>query len=306
MNPVRSTTINTARTEAASRPAKPTRTKRRERGSINVDDILDGAFEVAEQVSLAKLTMPLLAKHLDVGVTSIYWYFWKKEDLLAAMTDRAMEHYIESNPFDRQGVWDVALRNHTRASLQMFREQPVLADLLLLRSSLGLNSLRSSLDDEVLGLACDVIESVLVKLRGAGFTPDDAMDVYSAVTLHTRGIVMQERIAGDQLLDETMIDSTRVPLTAALLAKGRFVSVPDDRMFELGLDAIFAQAKRKLKASETRTKRRPAASSGRAGSVETAEPEANAVEIASNGRTSTTSGSPIRATRTRGRNRASS
>ena len=35
--------------------------------------------------------MPGLAQHLDVGVTSIYWYFRKKEELLNAMNDVAVE-----------------------------------------------------------------------------------------------------------------------------------------------------------------------------------------------------------------------
>jgi transcriptional regulator, TetR family len=52
--------------------------RRRERGSINPDDIVSGAFELAEQVSIDNLSMPMLGKHLDVGVTSIYWYFRKK------------------------------------------------------------------------------------------------------------------------------------------------------------------------------------------------------------------------------------
>jgi AcrR family transcriptional regulator len=34
--------------------------------------------------------MPLRARQLDVGVTSIYWYLRKKDELLDAMTDRAL------------------------------------------------------------------------------------------------------------------------------------------------------------------------------------------------------------------------
>ena len=65
--------------------------QRRERGSINPDDIIKGAFELAEDVGIDNLSMPLLGKHLGVGVTSIYWYFRKKDDLLNAMTDRALQ-----------------------------------------------------------------------------------------------------------------------------------------------------------------------------------------------------------------------
>ena len=45
---------------------------------------------MAAQVSIDNLSMPVLAKHLDVGVTSIYWYFRRKDDLLDAMTDLAL------------------------------------------------------------------------------------------------------------------------------------------------------------------------------------------------------------------------
>ena len=79
---------------AAKRP-------RRERGSINPDDSIKGAFELAEQVSIDNLSMPLLGKHLGVGVTSIYWYFRKKDDLLNAMTDRALRQYVFATPTSR-------------------------------------------------------------------------------------------------------------------------------------------------------------------------------------------------------------
>ena len=75
--------------------------QRRERGSINPDDIIKGAFELAEQVGIDNLSMPLLGKHLGVGVTSIYWYFRKKDDLLNAMTDRALRQYVFATPVRR-------------------------------------------------------------------------------------------------------------------------------------------------------------------------------------------------------------
>lgn len=82
-----------------ARPAHPKR-KRRERGAISVEEILSGAFDVAAAVSIDNLSMPQLAKHLDVGVTSIYWYFRRKDDLLDAMTDRALDEYDFTAPTD--------------------------------------------------------------------------------------------------------------------------------------------------------------------------------------------------------------
>ena len=41
--------------------------KRRERGSIDPEEIINGAFELAEEVSIDNLSMPMLGKHLGVG-----------------------------------------------------------------------------------------------------------------------------------------------------------------------------------------------------------------------------------------------
>ena len=98
--------------------------QRRERGSISVDEIINGAFQVAEEVSVDGLSMPLLAKHLDVGVTSIYWYFRKKDDLLNAMTDRALGQYDFATPFVEGQDWRDSLRDHARKDAPDFPEQP--------------------------------------------------------------------------------------------------------------------------------------------------------------------------------------
>ena len=107
--------------------------QRRERGSINADQIVKGAFELAKKLSVDNLSMPVLARHLDVGVTSIYWYFRKKDDLLDAMTDRAFSEYNLSTPFVEAGNWRESLQNHARQMRETFRANPVLCDLILIR-----------------------------------------------------------------------------------------------------------------------------------------------------------------------------
>jgi AcrR family transcriptional regulator len=90
--------------------------RRRDSGSISVDEIINGAFEVAAEVSIDNLSMPLLAKHLGVGVTSIYWYFRRKADLLNAMTDRALERFeftVPSIDASTAIAFHTALRSRT-------------------------------------------------------------------------------------------------------------------------------------------------------------------------------------------------
>lgn len=105
----------------------PGKRQRRQRGSINPEDIISGAFELAQQVSIDNLSMPLLGKHLGVGVTSIYWYFRKKDDLLNAMTDRALSKYVFATPYIEAGDWRETLRNHARSMRKTFADNPYCA-----------------------------------------------------------------------------------------------------------------------------------------------------------------------------------
>ncbi|BBC67404.1 hypothetical protein MMRN_43000 [Mycobacterium marinum] len=136
--------------------------QRRERGSINPDDIISGAFELAEQVSIDNLSMPMLGKHLGVGVTSIYWYFRKKDDLLNAMTDRALSKYVFATPYVEANDWRETLRNHARLMRKTFMGNPILCDLILIRSALSPKAAR---------LGAQEMERAIANLVEAGLSP---------------------------------------------------------------------------------------------------------------------------------------
>ena len=159
--------------------------QRRERGSINPDDIIKGAFELAEDIGIDNLSMPLLGKHLGVGVTSIYWYFRKKDDLLNAMTDRALKQYVFATPYVEAKDWRETLANHARTMRKTFLGNPILCDLILIRSALSPRAAR-------LGVAA--VEKAIESLAEAGLSPEDAFDTYSAVSVHVRGSVVLQRL----------------------------------------------------------------------------------------------------------------
>ncbi|BBY05797.1 TetR/AcrR family transcriptional regulator [Mycobacterium noviomagense] len=216
--------------------------QRRERGSITVDEILNGAFEVAEQVSIDNLSMPLLAKHLDVGVTSIYWYFRKKDDLLNAMTDRALGQYDFATPFVEGRDWRESLHDHAHKMRQTFRNNPILCDLILIRGTFG---------KEATQAAFQKLEKAVATLVEAGLSPEDAFDTYASISVHTRGSVVLERLqaksAGDTPQHDStarVIDPTTMPLIAELTRKGHRIGVPDDINFEYGLNCILDHASR--------------------------------------------------------------
>lgn len=216
--------------------------QRRERGSINPADIIDGAFELAGEVSVDNLSMPLLGKHLGVGVTSIYWYFRKKDDLLNAMTDRALSKYVFATPYVEASDWRDSLRDHARAMRKTFLSSPILCDLILIRGALSEKARRLGIEE---------MEKAIASLVEAGLSPEEAFDAYSAVSVHVRGSVVLERLSeknrasgngGHDIDEPSVIDPKTAPLIAKLTGKGHRIAVPDQHNFEFGLEGILDHA----------------------------------------------------------------
>jgi AcrR family transcriptional regulator len=224
--------------------AKP---KRRPRGSLDVEDIITGAFELTDDVSISELSMPVLARHLDVPLTSIYWHFRKKDDLLDAMTDRAIKRYHFATPFDGGGTWQDALRDHFRKMRHVFQENPVLCELILMRSG--------ELSPEATHASVDNLEAVIKTMVDKGFKPDDALTVYLALSVHTRGAAMIERLnAIPQQNGRRRVTgvTTAHPLLNKLETKGHTIVGVE---FEFTLDAIIKRAEDALASAGERNKR---------------------------------------------------
>ncbi|WP_216899536.1 TetR/AcrR family transcriptional regulator [Nocardia alni] len=226
--------------------------QRRERGSLNPDDIIDGAFELAERVSIDGLSMPLLGRHLQVGVTSIYWYFRKKDDLLNAMTDRALrlQVYAIPYPFVETANWRETLANHARTMRHTFLANPILCDLILIRSALSQHASR---------IGAEQVERTVARLVDTGLTAAEAFDLYSAINLHVRGSVVLQRLYdknGDSdgearaYYDSILIAPDTTPLLAEAMSNGLRAGTPDDHNFEFGLHCILDRASRLI---ETRS-----------------------------------------------------
>lgn len=230
---------------------------RRERGSINPEDIINGAFELAEQVGVDNLSMPLLGKHLGVGVTSIYWYFRKKDDLLDAMTSRALRQYVFATPYVEATDWRETLGNHARSMRKTFLGNPILCDLILIRSALSPKAAQVGVLE---------MEKAIASLAEAGLTPEDAFDTYSAVSVHVRGSVVLRRLReknqigaddGRGSFEETLvIDAETTPLLAQVTGEGHRIGAADDTNFEYGLDCILDHAARLIEQSPAPSPRR--------------------------------------------------
>jgi AcrR family transcriptional regulator len=198
---------------------------RRARGSLTKDAIVETAFAIAADSSIEDLSIPLVAKSLNVGVTSIYWHVRNRSELLDAMTDRALRN-SGLPAFAESGDWRSSLAAHARGVRQTFLRDPVLTDLILIRGALSPMARR---------LGEQETQKAITSMIDGGLPEQTARDTYSAVSELVLGSVLLARLAQKHAAAQQMhaaheSDSSSVPIPL------------DDRAFELLLTSVLANA----------------------------------------------------------------
>lgn len=177
--------------------------------------------------------MPRLAQHLDVGVTSIYWYFKSKEDLLNALSEEAFKRFYGQMPALAGRKWDDVLRSFFTNFRGILREDDVLCDLTIMRGGVY--------GDDTLVLTWQRIEEILEILVDAGFSEDSATYAYFTLSVYTRGCLYIERSMRPMGIDlqaphrRATLASTTMPVLARELKSHSWYMVSDDD-FEFGLE----------------------------------------------------------------------
>ncbi len=168
----------------ASAKANPKR-RRRPRGSINAADIVSGAVEFCRTTPVDDMTMPQLAAFLNVGVTSIYWYFKSKRELLDAMTEDALAAFCDSMPPLRGQGWEDMLREFFASYYTLLAADQLKCDLVVRRVSTEehTRAVRS----------WDRAEQLLTALADAGFPASLARQAFFTLSIYTQGFLLVER-----------------------------------------------------------------------------------------------------------------
>jgi AcrR family transcriptional regulator len=239
--------------------------RRRQRGSINAEEIIAGAFEVARRESLDQLSMPALAEHLGVGVTSIYWYFRKKDDLLNAMTDVAVDTFVRGMPpLPDDKPWQDVIYNYFRDARDVHRNDQILSDLLLIRTATYTrDATRRVFEQE---------EAVISRLVDAGFTTENALLAFNAASIYTRGMTIHDRIlrlADAPTLDERqrrIADWSTMPLLESQIDRHPLAGTTDED-FEFGIARLISGFETLLAEQDGKPAGRPSAAGSRSPSA---------------------------------------
>jgi AcrR family transcriptional regulator len=229
---------------ARKAPARKAKTTRRERGSISAREIVTGALKLAGEEGIDALSMPRLARSLDIGVTSIYWYFTNKDALIDAITVEAAGQLDRLIAPDKGTSWQQHLRELYLRLRNALRENDLLCDLLFMRGHrLNENALLQLWPD---------MEETITKLVNAGFTPKTGLQYMVILSLYTRGCVVLER----QMRQVGVAASQPAPVSAdfpilAEAARQHNLRGVDEAAFHAQLDLMIRSMEDHLAATGT-------------------------------------------------------
>lgn len=207
------------------------RRRRRPRGSLSREQVVEAALGISDDTGLEALTMPSLARRLDCGVMTLYGYVKSKDQLLDAVAQLGLRDLKLARPLpaDVRGIllaWGSALR-HT------LLEHPSLPVIFLSRAVVGPGILRG-------------VEALLGPLRQAGMEPAVAVHAIYAVLTYTVGFVAWEiprtRAQSEAVYasawrrEAANLPSAELPLVLSVL--DRLPQVAGDQQYELGLVAL--------------------------------------------------------------------
>ncbi len=150
--------------------------KRKPRVRLNTDRVLRAAIEIADKRGIESLTMRKLAQELGVEAMTVYYYFAKKDDIVDGILDFVVS---EIEVPAGGGDWRVALR-HSAIS----------AHKVLVRHSWACSLMMSPA--RVRPARFRYMESLLGRLREAGFSANMTHHAYHALDSHILGFTMWE------------------------------------------------------------------------------------------------------------------
>lgn len=205
--------------------AKPVKKQRRARGSLSQEEILDVAYRLVEKAGLDALSMPVLARELKAGVTSIYWYFRSKDELVLALADRVVEDMYARLPPVGNEPWDVELERYFVAFRRELLRTPVYLELFSRRPAFLFSR------PSILTMVTERLEAELEVFVGAGLSPEQAALFYNACSIYTRGFVVFEQgmVLEARESDHPMVEDVRAGIIGLDPERYPVVSLVPDR-----------------------------------------------------------------------------
>jgi AcrR family transcriptional regulator len=205
-----------------SRDAK--KAQRIPRGTLTAERIVEVACELAAQVGIAEFSMPQVAREMGVGVTSIYWHFRNRDELLAAIANRTTQEFYAGLDYGQMEDVEDTVLQYFRMYWQRLRENQLWREIFISHARQTLLSSRSAMTRSLA-----IRETEIDRMTGAGMTRSEGFRAYAILSAYTRGFVVLDRLTHlDYRLDDRLPVFEEDPLI-----------VHPEELFERGLRSIW-------------------------------------------------------------------
>jgi AcrR family transcriptional regulator len=207
-----------------------------ERVALNRDRVLEAAVRLADESGLEALSMRRLAHELGVEAMSLYHYFASKIELLAGMLEMVYGEFERPSP---DGTWQEALR-----------DAAISAHHTLLGHSWACVLIGQPMAPSPVQF--EWMNSILGRLRTAGFSAEETHHAYHALDSHIVGFTLWVlpylalQREQPQLADEALETIARLdlPYLAEHIGVHQSERPGDTSEFEFGLDLLLDSLER--------------------------------------------------------------
>ena len=194
------------------------------------DQVVEAAIELADEEGIQGLSMPQLAKRLQIGTMTLYGYVGSKQELL----DKMAETILENVGLPTSDDWRESLHQFFSEFRTTALTHPALAGLL---GSGRITSPR----------AADALEIILEEMTEAGAPIEEAVRTFYSALTYTIGFVIWEipraHLQGEEDYAEqwasslAQLDPSEYPALTGPAAEVA-PTVASSQQFEWGLDKI--------------------------------------------------------------------
>lgn len=228
--------------QPAERAARTTTTRRRPRGSLNQQVIVDAAFAVTDREGLSAFTFEALGRELRAHPTAIYRHFRDKDELLLAMIDE-LHAQAQQDGLPVTDDWEADLRLWAHRMHAAFLAHPHVGQLLAARTARRRHEF-------------DAVEHLVGGLRRAGLDDGqaarcyrvfaDAVLAYCAMDAALAALDEQTRAADLRAwqVDYRLLDPQEYPHVAATI--DHVPPLDDPANFDLMVDLLLAAVRARV------------------------------------------------------------
>jgi AcrR family transcriptional regulator len=237
----------TRRRENGGRPG------RRARG-LEVAEVVEAAIAVADAEGTDAVSMRRIARELNVGTMSLYWYIDSKEELLQLMLEKVQGEAEAPEP---SRDWRADLREYARNTRAALLRHPWAIDFIGVGPPSGPNDARNAerLIAAFDGLGLDIGASLRALTTVGTFVLGAALREIQEIRWHRSAAEMTSGMTEAQVeelhaeFNRRVTESGRYPHIAKIIDAGLDPDAPEtrDERFEFGLDCVLDGIAARLK-----------------------------------------------------------